>query len=197
MGVYDYRTTHERANPVRWEMHDKSIYTVCPIDYFTQDIADILEPILGSTDGRIKSEEPACGTIYQDIAGTAQGIWFTEDVPVDSLYTFPEDPHLALVHDAVEKGKVVFSVGTSGKDLPVGKYYFDPQTSGKINRDFSDIVPGEIYCFETENEWGDKKNDFTIILQLTSETTLKIQKRSSSSCGSGPWSFSDPAIFER
>jgi hypothetical protein len=197
LGVYDYRTTHEYANPLRWEAHDRSIKTVCPVDYFTQDVADILEPMFGSTDGETKSEEPACGTIYQDIAGTAQGIWFTVDLPEDSLYTFPEDPHLALVHDAVQKKRGILSVGTSGKDLPVGKYFFWPEATGKVNRDFGDILPGDVYCFETEGDWNNKRDDFTIILELVDDTNLKIEKRSSINCGSGPWSFSDPAEFKR
>jgi hypothetical protein len=197
LGVYDYRTTNYYANPVRWAMHDKSLHTVCPIDYFTEDISEIMEPLLGGEGGRQMSEDPpVCGTIYQDIGGTAQGTWFTADVPEDGLYTFPEDPHLALVHDAVRKERNIFSVGTSGKDLAVGQYNFWPETSGLVNRDFSDIVPGEVYCFETENYWGDEY-DFTIILELTDETNLKIEKRDSSRCGSGPWTFSDPALFKR
>lgn len=49
---------------------------------------------------------PTCGTIMQDIAGTAQGRWFFDT-------SSGEDRHLALVHDNVDPRVGVFSVGTS------------------------------------------------------------------------------------
>jgi hypothetical protein len=193
--LYDLRTEPlGYVNKERWTstMMNDSLHIVCPVDYFTPDVRDAVYAMFGGHDGRPRTIPPLCGQVMYDVAGTAQGIWYARGSEPSTF----EDPHMFLAYDNIDPTRAVFSMGTSGRDLPVGKYYFDPETSGKVNRRFDQVTPGEVYCFETEGEWGES-NGFTIILELPTETTLRIQKRSSGSCGSGPWSFTDPAEFER
>lgn len=188
LGVYDLRTDpHPYANPDRWG--EQTLHIVCPLDYFTGDVRGALQAKLGSHDGTVsRTVPPACGEVEQDEPGTAQGVWFAKG----ATHTYPEDPHLALVHDNVEPSKGAFSVGTSmaATGLSTGIYYFDPASSGLVNRDFKDVgASGEIYCYETRERFGDPL-PLIIILQLTSPTTLRMEGQDFSSCGDGPWLFS-------
>lgn len=188
MNAYDTRVTVNFANSSRWSNRD-TIHTVCPIDYYSGSLKTTLMNRF-SGHGIKRTIDPVCGTIAQDIAGTAQGVWF-----VSGTTTFSsEDPHLALAHDNVDPTKPIFSVGTSmsASGLSSATYQFTPQSSGLVNRDFDDITSdGNIYCFEPTYLSG------KIILQLTNSTTLKIEKQADS-CGSGPWSFtSNATTFER
>ena len=113
------------------------------------------------------------------------------------LIAIPLDPVVGLlpvlvVHDNVEPSKGAFSVGTSmaATGLSTGIYYFDPASSGLVNRDFKDVgASGEIHCYETRERFGDSV-PLIIILQLTSPTTLRMEGQDFSSCGDGPWLFS-------
>lgn len=124
----------------------------------------------------------------QDEPGTAQGVWFAKG----ARETYPEDPHLSLVRDNINPSKAVFSVGTSIPNLQTDKYLFDPRTTGEINRDFKDVKNDvKVYCYDVG------PSSVSIIIQLTSPTTLRIEKLGGG-CGGGPWSFgSSYADFER
>ena len=111
LGMIDFRADPlTYANQKRWQ--GKSVSTVCPLDYFSSPAKEELFAKVG--DNREKRTiEPICGQIDQDIAGTAQGVWFKNGTPQDPMSTHPEDPHLALVHDNVDYGQPVFSIGNS------------------------------------------------------------------------------------
>lgn len=192
MNAYDTRVTLSFANPARWTQRSDTTHTVCPVNYYSGDLKNTLINRFGDYDGDPKrTTAPICGTIEQDIAETAQGVWFLSGT---SNSWSGEDAHLALAHDNVDPTKAVFSVGTSmsASGLSSSTYQFSPQGSGLVNRDFDDITSdGNIYCSEPNYLTG------KIILQLTNSTTLKIE-RQDNSCGSGPWSFtSNAATFER
>lgn len=187
----DYRKEKiNYANPSRWGKI--SFYITCPIDYFIPDIRNKMYLLLN----RARSIEPICGTIEQDIAGTAQGVWFVKG----TTNIYPEDLHLALAHDNIRPLNEVFSVGMSLLDygLSSGTYHFSPKHSGMVNRDFKEVLPdGTIYCYDSlSGKFGDQISK-RIILQLTSPTTLKIQGQAMSSCDTEPWSFEKGAEFER
>lgn len=191
-GLADLRTPElVYANPNRW--YDEPLHRVCPLDYFTEDVKTQLKFLLGSSDTK-RTIEPICGEVAQDKPGTSRGVWFIKG----TSNTYPEDPQLALVHDNIDPLKEVFSVGTSINGLQSGAYYFTPENSGLVNRDFNDVkVDGNVYCYETEGRF-DGKSSFIIIIQLTTSTTLIIEKQNSNSCGNGPWTFSSNyADFER
>lgn len=192
VGAYDMRTDAlGYANPDR--MSNESLHRVCAIDYYYNDTRELLEAELGAF-GITRSFEPICGEVEQDEPGTAQGIWFVED----TVGTTTEDAHLSLIHDNIDPTSAVFSVGTSMENLSYGLYYFKPADSGLVNRDFSDVTPGEIYCYNTSDRWFVINNSFIILLELTDSTTLRIESQDSSSCGSGPWAFTSAyTVFER
>ena len=106
LGMLDFREDPlQYANQKRWE--GKSVNTVCPLDYFSSPAREEIFAKVG--DNRQKRTiEPICGQIDQDIAGTAQGVWFTKDTPQNFESSHPEDPHLALVHDNVDYAQPVF-----------------------------------------------------------------------------------------
>jgi hypothetical protein len=197
LGVYDLRTDpHPYANPDRWG--EKSLHIVCPLDYFTADVGDALRAKLGSHDGTTsRAAPPVCGEVEQDEPGTAQGVWLV----AGATSTYPEDPHLTLAHDNVDPSTGVFSVGVSmaGSGLSSGLYYFDPTSSGVVNRDFKDVTAdGAVYCYETRDRFGSEPLPFIILVQLTSPTTLRSERQDTASCGSGPWQFSSAyADYER
>ena len=189
----DYRTEKIKyANPSRWGGH--SLYISCPVDYFTGDIRKKLYGQFKDFRGKSRTIEPICGTIEQDVAGTAQGAWFVKG----TKQTYPEDQNLALAHDNVNPLKGAFSVGTSLHSLRSGVYYFDPKNSGFVNRDFQDVLPnGNIYCYDSLAQRFSNPSQTRIILQLTSPATLQIQGQQFESCGAGPWSFDNFTEFER
>jgi len=178
------------ANPDR--MSEGSLHRVCAIDYYYNDTRELLEAELGAF-GITRSVEPVCGEVEQDEPGTAQGIWFVEG----TVGTTTEDAHLSLIHDNIDPTSAVFSVGTSMETLSYGLYYFSPVDSGLVNRDFSDVTPGETYCYNTSNRWFSSYNEFIILLELTDSTTLRIESQNSTACGDGPWAFTSATVFER
>lgn len=189
LGVSDLRSDPDPyAQPSRWT--DRTRHIACPLDYFTADVRDALRAKLGRHDGTVsRTAPPACGDVEQDEPGTAQGVWFAKG----STHTYPEDPHLSLVHDNVDPSIAVFSVGTSmaASGLPADLYYFDPADSGQVNGDFKNVeANGTFYCYETRDRFGEAPAPFVILLQMTSPTTLRMERLDSTSCGEDPWQFS-------
>ncbi|VVB59592.1 Uncharacterised protein [uncultured archaeon] len=194
VGTYDNRVNLSFANPARWQQGE-SQHTACPLDYFTPDTKSKMEAMLGDYYGTVhRTIQPICGEFAQDVPATAQSAWFVKG----TTNTYPEDLHLTLAHDNVDPKKGEFSVGTSIKGISTGVYSFSPTNTGFVNRDFKGITSdGKVYCYEPGNQFSGSSS-FTIILQLTSENTLRIEKKDSGSCGSGPWVFgSGYADFER
>ena len=191
-GLADLRTQElVYANLERW--YEDPLHRVCPLDYFTADVGSQLKSLLGSSDTK-RTAEPTCGEVAQDKPGTAQGVWFVKG----TINTYPEDPHISLVHGNINPLKGVFSVGTSLFSLDSGTYYFKPKDSGFVNRDFKDVKPdGNIYCYDSLTQRFGEQVSVRIIIKLTSSTTLRIEKQSGE-CGNGPWSLTSNYVdFER
>ncbi len=139
---------------------------------------------------------PICGEVEQDEPGTAQGKWYK----LGTVEPLGEDQHLALVHDNVDPSRGVFSVGTSVPGLERNAWFFTPQSSGGVNRDFSQVTAdGAVYCYEPVGRSGcPPGTPLVILLQMTSETTIRIQKRDVARCDTGPWTLdADSVDFER
>ena len=199
MGMLDFRAEPlTYANQKRWE--GKSVTTVCPLDYFSLPTKEEIYAKVGGYSQK-RTIEPICGQIDQDIAGTAQGVWFKKGTPQNFESSHPEDPHLALVHDNADYAQPVFSIGNSMQksSLEAGRYYYTVKDSGNVNRDFGKVVPGSVYCFDgVNNMFNPDPLGFIIILELPTEETLKIEKQEKSLCGSGLWSFTgNSSEFER
>jgi len=182
-GVRDYRTTLNYANPSRYSLSSRSI--VCPYEYFDSQTKNELIQKLA------RSEEPKCGVVSQDIEGTLQGNWFQGKVDFTDWYN-----HLAFVYDNEHPSRAVISIG--GIFTEAKKWQFIPEESETFNRKFSDITPdGNIYCFEGDdpNRSGESKPEGKIIVQLTSETELKIEHQDGSCTLSS--TFRNPTIYNR
>jgi len=199
LGARDFRIQPAPfINPNFWSKRETELYTVCPLDYFSSELSNILKSRLGSMDGQVKrTKEPICGEVYQDIIDTAQGLWYAKNVEVTSNHR--ESFHIALVPDVINNNKDVFSVGESVKEsgLSFGFYSFTIKSSGNVNRAFKDIkFDGNVYCYETEDKFN-KKIPFVILLELTSKTNLRIEKVDSDNCAEPPWSFDKYSEFIR
>lgn len=169
--VMDFRAEELKyANPDRLDSYVK--HTACPLDYFIEKEKVKLYSLLGGFNNDKRTAEPLCGTIEQDIKGTAQGLWFLEG----EEDTYPEELHLALVLDNIDPRINVFSVGMSIPGMENNKYPFIPESKEDVNVAFSKVKLGTIYCYE-QADW-----DFVIVLELLNETTLKIEKQTSSKC---------------
>ncbi len=189
LGAFDFRITPlTYANSSRWF---NDLYVVCPIDYYSPDIKTKIYSTIGDYDGKtLRTINPICGQSDQDILNTVQGAWFFKG---PSTYT--EEPNIALIHDNINPLIGVFSVGTSMKvsGLSYGTYSFNPNNnSGLVNHDFNQVTSdGNIYCYDTTQGRGQYTNlpKFSIIIQMPTSTSLKVERLNSGSCGSGPWSF--------
>lgn len=197
-GVVDFRITpHVYANPDRWEEnHQDKFYKVCSTDYYTGQLKQTLESKLKDFSGNSRTIEPICGTIAQDVPGTAQGLWVlkgTDNVSGDDL-------HMALVHSNFDPSVGVFSIGTSleGIGIKSGTYNFDPKQSGVVNLDFDLVKPGsQFYCYEVGGSFHDQDNSFSILIQLPSEDILRIGRFESHVCDGDEWEFEEFGEFER
>lgn len=200
MGAYDSRIQSlAYANQSRYpEASDgfDDLHVVCPVDYFSTSAQVQMETLFGNYSGTThRTIEPTCGEVMQDVGGTAQGNWFSTSEP--DVVT--DDPHLALVHDNVDPTKGAFSIGTTVRSYYTSLNLFTPASSGRVNLDFDLVTSdGNAYCYDNlTDSGGNPISDTILIIQMTSETTLKIERQSASSCGNGPWNFSSPSTFER
>ncbi len=179
------------------------LHAVCPVNYFDAATRSGLEGRFGRSDGKEpRTAEPRCGTVMQDLPGTAQGIWYV----AGTVNEYPEDPHLALVHDNVDPTVATVSVGTSIPGLASQVYPFRPKASGLVNRDFGDITAdARIYCFDStagiaswRSNGASLAGGSIVLLSLTTATTLRIERQARPACGAGPWTFGNGAVdFER
>ena len=175
------------ANPNRWaQVRYKR--AVCPLSLYEKGL--VLDQLLVLVQrDRVEGEEMPCGSVLQDIAGTAQGIWFL----YGTRETYPEDPHLALVRSNIHPSHAVLSVGNSVLNLNSNAYEFLPETSGLLNRDFPDIIPdGNTYGFQVDGFGG------IIILQMPDAETLWLEAQTDATIDPASWSFTESkTLFER
>lgn len=146
----------------------------CAIDYFIASVAEPMRAKLGNPPA-IRTTPPVCGEVMQDVTASAAGRWFRPESP-----TYPEDPHLAMVHDNIAPALGAFSVGTSIPSLPSGVYTFTPAASGRVNPDFRYVTTvGEVACYVVSRNQR-------VLLQLVTSSRIRVQ-------GIGPGTCGDPA----
>jgi hypothetical protein len=147
-----------------------------------------------------RTVEPRCGTVMQDVAGTAQGNWFAYATTGMSNEPPPqEDRVVSLVHDAMYPTRPVMSVGNVS-NVGAGRYYFTPQASGRVNRDFTALTLGAgVYCYEMlTDQNGTPQSAGIVLMEVTAAGALNLERGHFSACGTGPWSFSlSMATFDR
>ncbi len=200
------------ANPSRHDL-DRGF---CPLNYFAPNVLPVLQYSTGENIGSTlipRNTLPLCGTIVQDISGTAQGDWY---FPTSN--TSNEFQQMSLVHDSVFTSTGVFSVGTSVTyfgNIFQGKDFFAPKTTtdgSRINYDFGLVNDNNIYCcnaFSNSPLYGGTPitnlNGYIALLQLAdaAKNTLRIEIQNPGADCAGaaaitPWAFSNAAIeFQR
>ena len=195
LGAYDRtQPVLSFVSPAR--QNPDALYTRCPLEPFQEPLKSLLEARLGEYDGSVlRTDPPVCGEFMQDVPNTAQGLWYvpgTPQAPVQDI-----TPHLALVHENVLTSTGVFSVGTSmsASSLPGAQYRFTTASAGQVNLDFDLVTAnGTVYCYDSFSNLANS----IILVELTSATTLKIERQTAAACGAGPWSFTGSASsFER
>lgn len=161
------------ANPDRW--HNSGLYFSCSLDYFDPELSQRLYKKIGNFNlENVNPGDPVCGTVYQDLPGTAQGVWVTRDVSgqlQDSEYV------AALVHSNFDHKKGAFSFGDKIKELGINNsvaLLFEPKTSGLINLDFNLVKDDKVYCYDTDNGHYQANSKVTILLQLVNDQTIRI-----------------------
>ncbi len=182
IGAYDYRKPLPYVNPASYGNLEavgfgrpRLLYGICPLDLFP-------EPVRPQAYQKIKrTAEPRCGEIMLDIPGTLQGNWFAPGGRADLAW----DTHLHFGPDFENPAESVIAVaGIISAPL---EWHFTAANSGTVNRRFADVKPDGIYCYESSGE--------RLLVQLTDETTLKIEKQNG--VCSGAAGFSEPLNYYR
>ena len=192
--AYDFSIKNGYANPQRYE-NTHLPYAACPLNYYSSDTKTVLVSMLGDSAGNVlRTIQPLCGEVEQDVPSTAQGNWF----PLGFSGVYPEDTHLTLAHDNVDPTTPIFSVGTSIPGIATGKYSYEPGNNGEINREFANIISdGKIYCYELEYTDGYRVPSTIVLIKLLDENTLRIEKQTADSCNPPYYFESSYADFVR
>lgn len=184
----------------------------CPLNYFAPALQATYTAMLGGNNGSVlvpRTAQPLCGTIMQDIAGTAQGDWFFPGAPYP-----PDDPHLALIHHNIAYSTATFSVGSSIPEF-AGAHDLELKTvadSTRINYDWPLVNDTQLYCYDTilvefNNGPGGPDPSYVgdiVLLQLSGPSldtlTIELQTpgKTCSGVGAGAWAFTGNAVtFQR
>ena len=167
-------------------------YTVCAFDYFTPEIRMQLQ-FANPFGTVVRTQQPTCGTVYYDVAGSLQGYWYNSTNAESTIS--PEAEFLYLGPDNVEPSTQIVSIGVGASTISPGKYLFQPMNSGLVNRNLSTVTPdGTVYCYETKMQVGDSYDVANspvsvILILLVDPNRARIEKISANSCGNGPWQF--------
>ncbi len=199
-GATDYRVWLDYVNPSNYgysggKYGSAGLHKVCPYDYYEEGpIKDKLFSLLDNIG------EPKCWKVMQDVKGTLQGNWFG----VEKAFSTPDawDKQLAFVHDNSDPSIPVISI--AGWFTDASKWHITPESSGLINREFAEVTAdGNIYCYTGTNPFhgtlggslSTAQHTGKIIVQLVSDTQLKIEKQEGSCTGSEE--FKEPFVYNR
>lgn len=167
------------ANP----QHQYDLRASCALDYYQGDLAQSLRGVLGHGYGTHLAQ--GCGTVFQDKAGTLQGNWFNGTAAQTNGNIAKM---LALAHENYDPRIGAISIG--GTIAPRTEWRFDPTHAGTVNREFSEVTPGDsIYCYQSAGMPG------RILIQLVTDTTITIEHQAGS-C-SGTVAFVNPFAYQR
>jgi hypothetical protein len=185
-GLIDLRKELSFANPKRHPTRTRFIH--CAYDYYREDLQKQFFDLIK------RDDEQQCGVTMQDIQGTLKGTWFHETA--EEEYVVDWEVYLAFVND--NNFPEVQVVSIAGIFTDPGKFKFIPKSSGKINREFSQVTPdGSIYCYEASNVGKpfEAVPSGKILVQMTTDKELMIEHQAGR-C-SGNFNFNDPEIYKR
>ena len=171
-------------------------HAACAFDWFVEDIRLLLYSMLQELSqgvSRPADAEVGCGTIAQDIPGTAKGIWYTVQ-EVEGAWM----DNLALIDDNTRSDHQLIAVASTVTDA--GDWIFKKESGGRINLDFEAVEAGSgIYCyhgFTPDSQTGKAASEIDhFLVEVTAAEILKIEIQSGSCSGSN--SFSSPTEYQR
>jgi hypothetical protein len=207
-GMVDYRVLAGTvANPARYSSYD--LHYVCPMDYFPSDLAGAFYSKLGNFGGQLLNlTSPRCGNVYQDVSGTAQGVWLQKSIvtsnnePIWNAANGQLDFGYSNLNHTMQVVSISSALGQQlGITVGIYPYEFVPQSNSSgnmMNLNFTAINPGNrVYCFQASMPSTQPPQQIAVITQLMDLTTLRLGVLNSTSCGSGPWQFSSYVDFVR
>ena len=170
-----------------------------PLNYYSKDLSELLSSKLSDYyDNKVAKSDSSCGSVYQDLPGTAQGVWMLKGSAEDGQLEVSKSA--ALVHSNFDMTVGVFSLGSkvNSTGLDASKIMpFKPAKSGIHNLDFGLLKPSnDVYCYDTYDQQGTPDNNKSILVQLADANLLKIGKNNGE-CGTGPWQMSKVAEYTR
>lgn len=191
----------------------------CPLSYLPKKIEADWSALLGDAWGVRKAKGAgACRTALVDLAGTAQGAWFT-DAAHNGLAS--KISAVALAPDAVDPSRLVFALHGRLRSLNGDFVAMNPMLEeeraaaardfltfetgeGRINTPFAQVKAGAPYCYQglRANFVGPRING-VVLLELGAgpEPTMKIEARADAAACADlkePWSFTgDETTFYR
>lgn len=195
--AFDFGATDGRVKPLEFANNKRyradTRRTVCPYDLYGKEIKDRFSRLLGD-DAQRRTVEPVCGSVAQDVSGTAQGNWYQGKGSSDQLEQ--QQKTLSLIHDNVDAALGLLVIGHSKI-----KVVFSPIHSGSVNREFAEVVPGqEVYCYQPDGlssraGYGSQAVfRGSVLVRLASATELDVEQRAEA-CSST--TFTNPTRYIR
>ena len=167
----------------------------CAFDWFAEDVRLLLYSLRQEV--KLGVSQPAdaaigCGTIAQDIPGTAKGIWYTVQ-EVEGAWM----DNLALVDDNTRSDHQLIAVASTLTDA--SDWIFEKKNDGRINLDFAKVEAGTgIYCyheFAPDSQISTPGETSRLLIDVSVSEILTIELQSGS-CGSNH-SFNSPTEYQR
>lgn len=170
--LFDQRVTHNFVAAHRYP-DPAARWSICPQPLFVPSLRDVLLSKTGRGEFR-RVDEPRCGTMEIDSAGTAQGMWVLEDHDV-VLSAETYDKFFALAPDDLqpETFHVLVTAHPAFEVNPVGPvvFSFRLENSGRVNRRFSELsADGTLFCYEPA---GFPETSFFIALGNNRKVTIE------------------------
>ena len=168
-------------------------HAVCGFDWFVEDLRLLMYGMRQELSGRVADAAIGCGTIVQDLPGTAKGIWYTvQEVQGDWM------DNLALVDDNTRSDHQLIAVASTLTDA--SDWIFKKTTSGRINLDFAKVEAGSgIYCyheFTADSRTNRSASAINrLLVDVSSSEVLTIELQSGSCTGND--AFSSPTKYQR
>lgn len=163
----------------------------CGLDWFTADLRADLYSIRMESNGILADEATGCGKVFQDVAGTAKGFWYSV-TPVEGKWL----DNLALVDTNTRSDHQAISVAALVADP--GYWIFQTRSAGTVNRDFAQVTAGSgVHCYDsfTADSNGPTGTTDRFLIEVVDTDTLRIEHQGGS-CGAYP-SFTSPYLYSR
>ena len=145
-----------------------------------------------------KTAAGACGTVEHDVAGTLAGDWFVGDATPMRHEDWGKMLHFGSSN--MLSGQSVISISGMFVEQPT-KWVFTANAFGDINREFKEVTPGSIYCYDNDGNHQHRNYERgvrsgKIIVQMTSATELQIEHQDGL-CQGTNWGFKKSTRYQR